>query len=68
MTSLVKGVTFSHLATNRSLTPGRLVLLLSLRQLHSSQGDPATFGPSPMRRSAPTFAGCAALQALDRCT
>jgi hypothetical protein len=39
----IKGVTFSHLVTNRCLTPGRLVLLLkALRQLHSSVGDPHT--------------------------
>ena len=39
----VKGVTFTHLITNRCLTPGRLVRLLeSLRELHSSAGDPAT--------------------------
>ena len=45
--SRVKGVTFSHLVTNRSLTPGRLVLLLkALRQLHSSAGDPATLRPA----------------------
>ena len=42
----IKGVTFSHLVTNRSLTPGRLVLLLkALRQLHSSSGDPNTLRP-----------------------
>ena len=41
--SRIKGVTFSHLVTNRSLTPGRLVLLLkALRQLHSSAGDPGS--------------------------
>ena len=39
----IRGVTFSHLVTNRSLTPGRLVLLLkALRQLHSSSGNAAT--------------------------
>ena len=39
----VRGVTFSHLVTNRSLTPGRLRLLLAaLRQLHSSTGDAAS--------------------------
>jgi len=39
----IRGVTFSHLITNRSLTPGRLVLLLrALKQLHSSTGDAAT--------------------------
>jgi hypothetical protein len=37
----VKGVTFSHLVTNRSLTPGRLTLLLrALHRLHTSKGDP----------------------------
>lgn len=42
----IRGVTFSHLVTNRSLTPGRLVLLLkALRTLHSSTGDPATARP-----------------------
>ena len=42
----VQGVTFSHLVTNRSLTPGRLVLLLkALRELHSSSGDQATLLP-----------------------
>ena len=41
--SRIKGVTFSHLVTNRSLTPGRLVLLLkALRELHSSAGDPGS--------------------------
>ena len=44
--SRVKGVTFSHLITNRSLTPGRLILhLKALRQLHSSVGDAATLRP-----------------------
>lgn len=39
----IKGVTFSHLVTNRCLTPGRLVLLLkALRELHSSAGDQQT--------------------------
>ena len=39
----VSGVTFSHLITNRSLTPGRLVMLLkALRALHSSSGDAAS--------------------------
>ena len=43
----IKGVTFSHLVTNRCLTPGRLVLLLrALRQLHSSSGDAATVLPT----------------------
>ena len=42
----IKGVTFSHLITNRSLTPGRLVLLLrALQRLHTSAGDPATLRP-----------------------
>jgi len=37
----IHGLTFSHLLTNRSLTPGRLTLLLvALRRLHSSVGDP----------------------------
>ena len=45
--SRIKGVTFSHLVTNRSLTPGRLILLLqALRQLHSSAGDPASLLPA----------------------
>mmetsp|Transcript_36127 Transcript_36127/g.84397 ORF Transcript_36127/g.84397 Transcript_36127/m.84397 type:complete len:805 (-) Transcript_36127:85-2499(-) len=36
----IHGVTFSHLVTARSLTPGRLTLLLrALRRLHSSAGD-----------------------------
>jgi dTDP-glucose pyrophosphorylase len=36
----IRGVTFSHLLTNRSLTPGRLTRLLeALKQLHSSTGD-----------------------------
>ena len=39
----IRGVTFTHLVTNRSLTPGRLVLMMkALRQLHSSSGDAAT--------------------------
>lgn len=39
----IHGVTFSHLVTARSLTPGRLKLLLrALRRLHSSSGDEAT--------------------------
>lgn len=37
----IKGVTFSHLVTNRCLTPGRLTLFLrALRAIHSSAGDP----------------------------
>ena len=39
----VRGVTFSHLITNRCLTPGRLeIFLRALRQIHSSAGDPSS--------------------------
>merc|ERR1719163_2105810 len=42
----IDGVTFSHLATNRCLTPGRLTLLLqSLLRMHSSEGDPGSRVP-----------------------
>jgi len=41
--SRVKGITFSHLVTNRALTPGRLVFFLQvLRTVHSSVGDRAS--------------------------
>jgi len=42
----IHGVTFSHLITNRCLTPGRLTLLLdALFRLHSSSGDPTSQVP-----------------------
>lgn len=49
----IKGVTFSHLLTNRCLTPGRLVRLLeALRTLHCSGGDPGTaLSPGELRPS-----------------
>lgn len=38
---LIEGPTFSHLLTNRCITPKRLLVLLqSLHQLHKSRGDP----------------------------
>jgi hypothetical protein len=39
----IDGVTFSHLATNRCLTPGRLTLMLqALLRMHRSEGDPSS--------------------------
>ncbi|KAL1521269.1 hypothetical protein AB1Y20_020938 [Prymnesium parvum] len=42
----IKGVTFSHLITNRCLTPGRLKVFLStLRKVHSSAGAASAMLP-----------------------
>jgi len=39
----IDGVTFSHLATNRCLTPGRLTLMMqALLRMHRSEGDPSS--------------------------
>ena len=65
----IKGVTFSHLITNRCLTPGRLSLFLTaLRAVHSSVGDASSQVPLRELDMGLNCEHCTALTAVQHCT